>query len=104
MDTLYVGNTHNLAVTGLRDDLGKALVSATVTATLYEADRATEVGGTLWPVVLLPVTDQPGDYAVTLPDDLEITAGGRYMLQVHAEFGGAVYTVNRTVLGRARSS
>ena len=103
MDTLYVGNTHTLVVTGLRDDLGKALVSANVRATLYEADRATPVGGALWPAVLLPVTGQPGDYAITLPDDLEIAVGGRYTLEVHAEFGGAVYSVNRTVLGRARS-
>lgn len=103
MDTLYVGNDHILEIKELRDADGQPVVGANVTATLLEADGVTEVTGVAWPLTL-PYVGQVGRYRAVLEPTVDVEAGGRYVLRVRAEYAGAVYTVDRTVLVRWRTS
>lgn len=86
MTTLYIGNDMEVRFTGtgkLVDETGEAVTGATVRAYLYQHGTDTTVGGVEWPVVLL---DQgAGEYAGTIPDTVEVVAGGRYDMVITAE-------------------
>ena len=87
---LYVGNDMILSFTGddkLIDSEGDPITSATVTATLYEWDGKTEVGGETWPLTLND--DGNGEYSAVLQETLGVKAGSMYILVIEAEKSGA---------------
>lgn len=76
-----------LEVKSLKDADGNLITGATVQATVYEDDRATEVGGQAWP---LSLTDNgSGNYSAVLEDTMTLVLGRRYWIKVVIESGGA---------------
>jgi hypothetical protein len=102
MDILYVNNDHLIELQGLRDSDGKLLSGAAAEATLYEADGVTEVGGQVWPLVLV-YTGSLGTYRAALSAAVDLVGNGRYKLKIKASYVGKVYEVVRTVNARVRN-
>lgn len=84
---LYVGNDMVITVAGLTDQAGAAVTSATVEATLFESDAATEVTGITWPVTLSH--DGSGTYSGVMDKAAAVTLGAIYWLRVDAVAGSA---------------
>ena len=89
MDTIYLDTDHTLSVT-LTDQDGAAVTVATVTATLYELDRVTEVAGQSWPTTLAHTSG--GIYTGALSDALAVKANRRYLLKVVSVIGTTTTT------------
>lgn len=78
-----------LEVDGLLDPTtGTYVNTATVRATMYEADGLTTVGGMTWPLTLSYVPTSNGDYNGLLEDGRELTEGNTYWLELTADAGG----------------
>lgn len=89
MERLFIGNDHLVTLSGLKDQDGAAITSATVQATLYERDRSTEVAGVTWPLALTHVAD--GAYEAQLPESVGVLLNRTYALKVAASVGEANY-------------
>jgi len=85
--TLWVDADNLLEYNGLEDQDGNTVTDATVTATVFESDQTTEVGGQTWPATLNG--DGNGNYSAILEDTMELVAGNRYWVDITAEGGGA---------------
>lgn len=102
MDTLFVDNDHLIELQGLRDSDGKLLSGAVATATLYQADGVTEVGGQVWPLVLAYAGTR-GTYRAALSAAIDIVSNGRYKLEIKASYVGKQFAVVRTVNAKIRN-
>lgn len=85
---IYVDNDNLLTVDGVRDvSDGSFINTATVTATLKDADGV-DVVGQVFPTTLTYVAASDGKYQGTLEDTLALTANDKYTLCVDID-GGA---------------
>lgn len=81
---LLLGNDQTITVTGLQDQVSGAYLNAsTVTATID-----TLAGTELASITLQYVTDSNGDYQGVIEDDVAITSGTRYVVDVTATSAG----------------
>lgn len=80
---LFVGNTMNLKVTGLRFEGGAYINDATVTATILNSSGA-QISGETWPLAVPYVTSTDGNYEVALSEDLVIVKDKNYTVEVLA--------------------
>lgn len=85
---LLVGTDQNLTVTGLKQPDGTFLNSATVEATIYEADGVTEVTGQSWPLTLSYQAASDGEYKGVINDTLNVVVGNYYYILVTATQSG----------------
>lgn len=81
MAWIYVDNTTTVTVTGLSDQAGNAMESATVEVTVRD-ENGDEVNGETWPVTLSD--DGGGDYSGELSSDLDLSVGETYEITVIA--------------------
>ena len=88
LNTIHISNDMLLTLANLgRSNTGETISNATVQATLRDSGGST-VAGTTWPLTASAVSGNPGDYQVTLPSTLTLTAGAAYNLTVVASGGG----------------
>lgn len=83
--SLLVNNDMRLEVLDLTDEDGNLVTGATVQATLFQADRSTQVAGFSQPVTLSD--DGGGDYSGTIPDTADLTVGQMYWIKITADDG-----------------
>lgn len=89
-EVLLAGNDQLVELRGLTDEAtGEPLNAATVTATLTESDGDAVTGGT-WPLTLAYVADSDGLYRATLPYNLGLVPGGRYLLRIDVNAGSGL--------------
>lgn len=87
MDVLLIQNDQTIRVNGLQDEVTESyLNAATVTVTLKAKD-GTEVAGETWPLTLSYVAASDGNYIGNLSDELELTAGRTYFVEITAVSG-----------------
>jgi len=85
--TLLYLNDNLLQVKGLKDALTGALIdTATVTVTLKDL-AGNAVAGAAWPLTLMAAGGGTGDYSVTIPDDIQVSAGDLYTAEIVADDG-----------------
>jgi len=88
-EILYVGNDQLVELRNLVNEAtGEPINSATVTCTLTEAGGGS-VTGVTWPVTLAYVADSDGVYRGTLPYNLSLAAGTKYLLRLDVNASGA---------------
>lgn len=100
---LLLGNDHHVQVTGLKNGLDDAAVSAaTLSLTVLDSTGTTEVSGVSWPVTLAPVSGSPGDYAGVLPREVAITLGAVYTVRVEISDSGTGLDAQFDALARCK--
>lgn len=83
---IFEGNDTYLTVSSLTDTADDSIVTtATVTATLFEDDKTTEVPGPTWPLTLSHIA--AGLYRVVLPDTTGFRRGHDYHARILANDG-----------------
>lgn len=105
MNMLFAGNnSHILRVDHVRDNDGALILDAVMSATLYEYDGTTTVGGFTWPIPLIHVAG--GMYEGEVPPTVSIQPGRLYILKVvakkgstEAEWEGEVAAIKRNFDG-----
>jgi hypothetical protein len=89
-EILFADNDMIFEVRGLANELtGSYLNSATVACTLKDSAGAA-VTGQSWPLTLAYVTSSNGVYRATLPYTLDLTANGRYTLELDVNAGAGL--------------
>ena len=89
MISLYLSNSMTLSLTGLADDTGAAVTTATVEATVFDTDATTELPGVAWP---LSMPYASGAYSAQLPANLQVVEGDIYFVAIKATAGSAVFS------------
>lgn len=86
-EIVYVANDNVLELTGLKNAVADDYIDdATVTVTLVDS-AGNEVAGETWPLIMGYVAASDGDYRVTLPYGLDLSAGRSYTAQITADGG-----------------
>lgn len=81
----YVGNTNNLELTGLKDDITNAYINdATVTVTVKDSGGL-ELPGIAWPLTMDYVPASNGNYRTYLTHTLGLLSGKKYTAFVDAD-------------------
>ena len=101
---IYVGNTHRIEVTGLKDADGAFQNDATVTLeTLVDELTGTTISGVTLPLSLNYVTASNGDYNAPIPSDAGIVAPNSYIGTIKAiASGGEVGLWQETMIATIR--
>lgn len=104
VNVIYTGNDTVIEVKGLKNEVtGAFLNSATVTATLVDAE-GDQVAGETWPKTLAYVASSDGIYRATLPYTMSLAAGGRYVAQISVNAGsGLRASFSLPVVARGRA-
>lgn len=103
MDVLFLNNSHELKVSGLKDHEARAVPKdSLVEATLLDPTTLEPVPGYEWPVRLFHAHGTRGDYSGKFPGDLEVEENRTYLLKIEAEIEGAKYETHRFVSTRLR--
>lgn len=86
--TAFVANTNVLDLIGLKEEITDAFINnAAVEVTIKDAE-GTSVAGETWPLAMDYVAASDGDYRAFVSEDLELSAGTRYVAYIDAD-GGA---------------
>jgi len=86
MEVILIGNTAAVELTGLRDEVSGAYVTdASVVATLK-----TRLGVTIGTATLEYVAASNGNYRGSFADDIALTAGQIYVVDVHVDAGSGL--------------
>lgn len=84
-DIIYIANTNNILLTGLKSEQeGTYLNDATVTLTLKDS-TGTEVGAGPWPITMDYVAASSGNYIGYLSADLALLQGKKYTAFIDAD-------------------
>jgi hypothetical protein len=84
---VYINNTNELLLKGLRSEVeGQYLNAATVTVTVKDAAGA-DVAGTTWPKAMGYVAGTDGNYRVILGDVIVFLVGVQYTAHVSVDAG-----------------
>lgn len=87
MAQIYLGNDHEVSITGLKDSDDTPLVAATVEATLLLAEDMSEVAGITWPITLTHTGT--GNYEGVIDKAVSLVRKRLYVLRVTASEGTA---------------
>lgn len=112
MELIYIGNSNNVWLRRVRNELGELVSDGSFSARLLEV-AADEEGAPVLQPVLLTNGDDPGwplpfsslglgDYRAHLPADLDVRVGVEYTLVVEGEADGRVFEETRKIFGRHR--